>query len=1154
MTRQQDISNLYKLVRLHGRTFRDFGLSSYRGRNNRGRTAQELYTEFLRNDVMLSVEDIDSRRLPSFEELRETAERMNYRPSARASQTSLTNWLIRTRNQQRESVKRVLDISNPQMFIDELNEIMRTETSLLMSEIGDLLEHIYRLPHKITLSIDTSGDDRDTIIPVSRANIKFMTNILRHRLLRQNISSVGSDAIEKILDKGIDSITFQIVHETNNNLPRNTELGYFKYINKTHIDLLCYQIFTEEQIMNIKEDEKDCMILQNCVLAAIEVYLCGLGFAGGFPYTSIIAKSLLTQESGRMALRKEEDYMFIANTLKCVVELYKSRWGADGIKNDVLFKTYTPSHIEENRPPLRLAVFKQHVFIYEKTPYSHYYIRNWKDMDADSPPNIGKYRDMISTTNRRCSSLQLVSILFATGGFEEDKCSTIMYKPSTKMSDIVLSSDMLKMNQVLPDEKPKRKTRIIPIYYTADVETDVSSNKLENGSTRHEAILFAIMRMDERMTLRVEPYYNSEHDFLASVRRAVGSTIFDAERDYRKNHQVDKNTVFKHVVYFHNAKYDITVLMNKVYPVRHGVRKDGNIYAMTYAVTHRHVHYTMEIRDSYKLLAMPLSKMPIALGITSIAKREFINYNFHTKYNIDKNVMVSFEEYTKGSNLDPNEMKKYATLHSSRREDGLFDANKWYRHYLEDDVRVLAECLLKFRTLMQELVGFNVLENLTISSVAHRYMTENGCYDNVVGVKGLLDEFISRSIYGGRVYLPDDVQGVELNEDFVDSDVNSLYPSAMVQMSGSPIGPCELGDASTDWFSKDHFVVEIRITAIRKRQRIPSVTLRKDDNTLHYLQDIDEPLVVVVDKIQLGEYIRMQDIEYEIIQGVYWDNGFNTCMPNLVKSLYESRKQYKKEKNGAMDFLLKLLLNSIYGKTIMRAPSTKFAYINQNQSPNYILNHFESIKCYELQGPIDKPFTTCFEVYEKNDSPCFKHVGGLILSVSKRIMNNVLDCANDLNIQSVYTDTDSFQYPARHVQDLAKLYKKRYGEVLFGKELGQLSNDFELDGCKNVKSVGFIGIGRKTYLHILEGVDKDGNVQRGHHIRMKGITKAGIAHVIKEYETPENVFRTLANGQVISIPLNPDSNKPMFDYQDVSVYTRATGSFLRQVKMDKTEN
>ena len=70
-------------------------------------------------------------------------------------------------------------------------------------------------------------------------------------------------------------------------------------------------------------------------------------------------------------------------------------------------------------------------------------------------------------------------------------------------------------------------------------------------------------------------------------------------------------------------------------------------------------------------------------------------------------------------------------------------------------------------------------------------------------------------------------------------------------------------------------------------------------------------------------------------------------------------------------------------------------------------------------------------------------LGVQVLSMSKRIMNEVMTTAEDLDIKIYYQDTDSMHIEKDKLNLLADEFKKRYNHELIGKNLGQFHNDFD---------------------------------------------------------------------------------------------------------------
>ena len=67
--------------------------------------------------------------------------------------------------------------------------------------------------------------------------------------------------------------------------------------------------------------------------------------------------------------------------------------------------------------------------------------------------------------------------------------------------------------------------------------------------------------------------------------------------------------------------------------------------------------------------------------------------------------------------------------------------------------------------------------------------------------------------------------------------------------------------------------------------------------------------------------------------------------------------------------------------------------------------------------------------------------------MSKRIMNEVMTLAEDLNYPMYITDTDSIHIDSDNVMPLGDEFKKRYNRDLIGNDMGQFHTDFDMDGA-----------------------------------------------------------------------------------------------------------
>ncbi len=74
----------------------------------------------------------------------------------------------------------------------------------------------------------------------------------------------------------------------------------------------------------------------------------------------------------------------------------------------------------------------------------------------------------------------------------------------------------------------------------------------------------------------------------------------------------------------------------------------------------------------------------------------------------------------------------------------------------------------------------------------------------------------------------------------------------------------------------------------------------------------------------------------------------------------------------------------------------------------------------------------------------------MVLSMSKRIMNEVCDIAESLNVPIYYHAIDSIHLPSKDIKNIEKEYKKTYGHHLIGQSLGQFKNENDEDTSMSV--------------------------------------------------------------------------------------------------------
>ena len=231
----------------------------------------------------------------------------------------------------------------------------------------------------------------------------------------------------------------------------------------------------------------------------------------------------------------------------------------------------------------------------------------------------------------------------------------------------------------------------------------------------------------------------------------------------------------------------------------------------------------------------------------------------------------------------------------------------------------------------------------------------------------------------------------------------------------------------------DGYFVKVRITGVGKKQPIPVLNhMDKESGTRDWTNKMVGK-IVYLDKTGLEDAIEFQKIDFEILDGYYFDEGFNTKIKEQIKYIFNKRLEAKAAKNDVLQEVYKLLMNSSYGKLIQKTPDTDIKYIKQEDLLQQVTRHYNEIKCW---NDVNHSKYIRMEQYKTLDeSFSSPHLGCQILSYSKRLMNRVICLANDNNINVYYTDTDSIHIDEAGVEVLAEKFEEKYDKKLIGKNV-----------------------------------------------------------------------------------------------------------------------
>lgn len=1025
--------------------------------------------------------------------------------------------------------------------IDAFAGMIETKTELRTKDIN-IIRNLISPHKKIILHLNDSQftltkENMDEYLEESLRNLHYNESVI--------VGANGSDLIFAEIQKGVKTAKIEILERPKKER-KNKNAKLFNFINTTDIDLTRYQIIKDE---TEKEYLQTHCLIHSLIRCGVPKKLCktiAINFETAFNFP----KSKLGK---------------VCDLIKCNIELHHVR--DTEVESKHIFYTQIYYGKTKYVNTVKLAIFQKHYFVFEDVNYSIYSIKNYSDVKNKKDWHMitrfhkGSY-EREKSRFRKINSLELVYYLFEGGHFKKDNLFKLI---DTREKDIYLDNIESEQNVYISNVENFIK---VPVVFYADSETNVTDGL-------HKVLYISIIDdQDEEPTIIT-------HDFNHLMYKYILSKLTKLKK---LDKQAGVNQIYIPVVYFHNMKYDFNVI-KEFFKIQSICDKDGTLYRVEIPVgldpkKYWYINKTIHIVDSYKMINIPLAKFNETFGLDkTLNKKEAMGYTYYnetTKYNTLEHIDVYLEHVNKHSkevfinNLITTPDFGYNEYTKT------FDPYCYYLYYLKFDVLVLRAGLQELRAKMLELTGLNINCILTISSLVDRSFKAQGCYDGIYSVKGNLRDFIGSAIYGGRVAVNQQYILQELNKTINDYDSVSLYPSSLSRLAkemGLPTGPAK-NIPSTNYNDIKifiYYIVKIKLIKINKKQQIPFIGVKRN-GILDYINDAGDGIIMVVDKITLEDYIEFHQIEFVIIEGVYWNESTNKTIGDVIDNLFANRIKYKKlmkqfkaedqqyKSADTLQNLIKLMLNSAYGKTIIKKQKTKkiIKYIETDEQKeefdDYRWNNFDTIKIIKYLNEGSR----IVEQYEYDDSENFAHIGCMILSYSKRIMNEVMNIANDNNINIYYQDTDSMHMDNADIPKLEQLYYEKYNKVIRGDNMGQFHSDFSLKGAKKgaeILSTTSIFLGKKCYMDILESQNEKGETIQGAHIRLKGITEAGVNQKIKFFmdlyrlnkvDAIKLMFNKLKDGEPLAFILNPIGEKVLFRYNPEGVKTCA--EFSRVLK------
>ena len=910
----------------------------------------------------------------------------------------------------------------------------------------------------------------------------------------------------------------------------------FPYINLTDLDLSEYQIYTTPT---------ECK--DNCFMHAVIQH----------GYKDIDYNLMrMRMQTRKMGLRKLDD---ICIEFKLHVVIHDLEQTNGNCIFRVNGKKYFGVDKDEAIHEFSINCFKGHYFIDNRTKYTIDYIKHKYVLHEDIDPTCYNKIYDVSKTNkwrhrneprRFISSGKLIKTLFENGYFKPITYNDARVLSTTVYKDLKPIIDDLSYNEKfctkLVEDKHK-KIKVDYTYFYADFEADVSTNP-------HRAYMCCVQSEDgnNQRTFKGEDCVIQLLNYLSKQSSPY--------------------------VFFHNLKYDFSFIAK--HGISGAVKKGTRLYKARIEYNGKMILFG----DTCSIITFKLADLPSMFHIEGIQK-EIFPYKYYTMKRLKTNKgVISEVGHNEDTPWNDDDYKLFNDninrIPNCRISENTFDMYKYAEFYCQQDVSVLRLCFKQFCDDFIKETNIDPHLKLTASSLAYEAIMKNVIYPNgnLFMVGGHVRHFMSRAIYGGRCmcaynkkwrlkgdYISPNGESL-CNCTIVDYDAVSLYPSAMARLyivEGRPevlkYTAQHLESIPDELAKYSAFVVEIEIIKVCKHYPFPLIVKRTADGNYNTDRDEDLPIVMVVDDIFLEDLIEFQHITFNLIRGYVWTGKKDYRIQSFITKMFNKRLEYKQQGNS-LEQIYKLIMNSCYGKCIEKPHPYKYKYVRNetvetkkrklkhNPYIDFILKHYTEI--VEMINITDstRPWDEDGDIFEiKYLKPIDDHFnlslfGIHILSMAKRIMNEVMCLAYDIGCHIFYQDTDSMHIYKDDLDKLEKAYEQKYNRKLCGNQLGQFHEDFPNDTV----AIESVFLGKKSYIDKL----KLPGGEITYHARMKGITQAAIAGEAKRCGGFMELYDLIYNGRTVRFDLT--EGRPSFIFnKDFSVANRK--EFMRCVKTDYEE-
>ena len=1049
-------------------------------------------------------------------------------------------------------------------------------------------------------------------VPINTQNKGFIFQRLKGEVLELNeFNRKSGEQVEIVIGK-IDTENIPLEIVIRKQIHKNTIIkgAFFPYYNKTALNLSKYQI-TDGLTQKLTEEDVDLynkkhanlpnfkpitslkvlelitisknILNKNCLLYAFKLL--------GMEDNDIFRASAFVNNQNIANKHLEE----LATSININLIIYRLTPNPNGLGDRIKMFHYG----NKEGKTYDIALHSNHYFIYDyKTSYTSYFIKNYDTLKNEfNGKNIrGLQADKINF--KRCnqankadskyyiSSLHLIDELVKN----KDKYLIEITKQTINEYDETYSPYNIKDDLINADLSYDKE---------GTTNTPIMINERKDKYTNYDFIVVDFETFTDDDKIHIPFILNGGYlDFKTNTIKDEFSFIIDKDKTNlieRFFQSIRNNSV----LIFHNSKYDFNFVVPFLSNCSETMNEGSFIkFKGTYG------KYNIVIKCSYKIITEPLKKFPEMFKLDN-KQKELIPYNFYNKSSVIKR-FNPLKDFIKSFNKSDKEIVKSNCLKwNCINENGDVDIIEYSNKYCMEDVDILGKGYLIFRRWVLDYFQEDINEYLTAPSLSERILLKAGVFEECFQLSGIPREFIAKCMIGGRCMLSNNTPSIHSNTKINDMDAVSLYPTAMNRLDGfvkgqpNIISPDEL---NMDFLnSTNYYYIAIKVLKINKKLDFPLVRVEQNDKRT-FTNDAENE-IIYIGKTALEDAIKYHNIEFEIIKGYYFNEGFNDKIKETMAGLFTKRIKLKQEGNPA-ETIFKLLMNASYGKLLQKAPKNKSVLIDDkfrtntkgemvNDKDIYLSRNHSTIKSISYVSKPDlnntkyKGYTnkTRIELTTPQSTHYNKiHLGNQILEMTKRIMTEPMALAQSLNIPIYYQDTDSMILQDDDISRLEEAYFKEYNRKLIGNDMGQFNSDLKpqlkINNIKeNINGVvterprkimeiyatDAVFVGKKAYNLKLEVICEEGlKHDAGFHTRLKGVNTASLSHLLKQihtgkckgkdkdiHKTIHNIYEDFYNGDAYDLDLTAGGDSVSMDINIKTNTIKNRQEFIRTIRFNK---